>query len=564
MRFLKNYFKKLLPFFIVVLFLFIRGIWEYLSPIKPDDFKGLIYFRDVVVLFPASFIFCFILLKYNIFSEFTFTFLQKMKFLRPIKKKWRVITIFMAIVIFCLCTIISVFVFKTCAHIVDEANYLFQAKVFAAGKLSASPALLSKEFFKLLYFIQSTDKWYSSFFPGQSVLLAIGVLLKFPFLINPFFTAILLITTVWAGRKIFSTNTGVTAGFLLLCSPFVLFQGASYFSHIFPAILVTYIFVWFLKTKNFSYWKALICGIMTGILLLFRPVSAVVIVLFYLFYYVYQLIKHKPIYFWNIVILLIVFCLGILPGIMLLLKYNYNLTGYYFTTPHQLALPNETIGFGIHSLKNTAINMIGLSVDLLGLPLLSLVPVFLFFFSNSKYSKIFLIFSVMYCLAYSIYPYHGLSYGPRFYFEIVPILLIGSSQVLLNKCSFSNKRLATVFSFLTKKMVIFSLIIAVPFISFLGIIPSRVSVIAKRGEYYDIKDTVRKVVAPPAVVSIMSSDKNRIIPYIAGFQLNSPTWDGDIVFVRYLPEKKQELMRAYPQRRHYILDMDKRIVFPDT
>ena len=287
-----------------------------------------------------------------------------------------------------------------------------------------------------------------------------------------------------------------------------------------------------------------------------------VLIIFCLSYFVYRHRKHKYTPFAATYKLLLIFGLGLFLGVILLFGYNYSLTGHYLTTPHNIVLPNEKICFGVHSLKNTAINIIGLSVDLFGIPLLSLIPVVLFFLCRSKYSNIFLAFSVLYCLAYSLYPYHGMSYGPRFYFELVPILLIGSSHVLLDEFSFFNKRSARFLGSLSKKIVILTLIVTVLFISFLGVIPSRLAVFSKRGEYYNIRDIVRKAVSTPAIVSIMSTDKDRIIPYLAGFQLNSPMWDGDIIFVRYLPDKKEKLVRAYPERRHYILDMDKRIVIP--
>ncbi len=559
MRLFVKPFKNTVPFIIVVLLLLLRAAWEYVAPVNPDDFKGLIYLRDIVFVFPAS-----LILTYTLFIHVDSIVSEKINYLDWIQKRKRIITFIMAVIIFCLCLLLNIFVYKTCAHIVDEANYLFQAKVFASGRLWAQPPELSKEFFHLLYFVQTPDKWYGSFFPGQSLLLALGILLKMPFLINPFLTAVLLITTVWAGQKIYSAHTGIIAGFFLLCSPFVLFQGASYFSHILPAIIITVLLVWIARFGEFTHKKCIISGLITGMLFLFRPLSAFVIIVFFLFYIVFQVIKNKD---FNVKVginFLILFGIGLLPGIILLLGYNYYLTGQYFTTPHQLALPNETMRFGIHSLKNTLINVTGLSVDLLGLPLISLIPVILFFISRCQYSKLFLIFSVMYCIAYSIYPYHGLSYGPRFYFELVPLLLIGSVQVLLKKCTFPKRKLTGLFSSLSKNAIIITLFITVPVISFLGIVPWRVSVFVNRGEYYNIKDTVQKKVIPPAIVSIKSSDKERMIPYLAGFQLNSPIWKGNVIFVHYLPEKKDEIMMKYPERRHYILDMDKKIVISDT
>lgn len=559
MKSYKNNYKSIILIILVIFFFLLRIVWEYIAPVGPDDFKGLMYFRDIVSLLPASFLLCYLLIK-NTKDKSS----KKLKFLEWVQPRWRIITIIMSLVVFGFCSLISIVVFKTCAHIVDEANYLFQAKIFAAGRLWAPPAALSKEFFQLLYFIQSPEKWYSSFFPGQSVLLAGGVLLKLPFLINPFFTAVLLLTTVWAGNKLYSPRAGVLAGFFLLCSPFVLFQGASFFSHIFPAMLLTIVLVWIVKTDELSRERIFICGLITGEIFLFRPLSAVVFILFFLLYFVIQRMKpvlsNKNLGYTH----LIIYIFGFLPGFFLLLGYNNYLTGDYFTTPHQLALPYETIGFGIHSVKNTVINVTGLSVDLLGLPLVSIVPVLLFFLSDCKHSKEFLIFSIMYIAAYSIYPYHGLSYGPRFYFEIVPILLLGSSQVLLEQCSFVSKKLTTYYSSLSKRTVIVTIMITIPLVSFLGVMPGRISVFSKRGQYYNIRNMVQKSVTLPAVVSIKSSEKSRLIPYIAGFQLNSPNWNDDIIFVRYLPDKKDELITTYPARQYYIFDLDKKIVISDS
>ncbi len=559
MRFLKENIKELFLSGTVILLLLLRSLWECWSPVNPDDFKGILYIRDILLLFPAS-----LILGYLFLNKDGFKMRENSQLFNWIEKRGKLLTVSMALLIFCLCSVINIGVYKTCAHIVDEANYLFQAKIFASGRLAAPPAPLSKEFFHLLYFIQSPDKWYSSFFPGQSILLALGVLLKFPFLVNPLLTAVLLLVTIWAGRKLYSISTGIIAGFLLLCSPFVLFQGASYFSHIFPAVLVTVILVWFLKKDQHSPVRLFSCGLLIGVLFLFRPLSAAVVFLFILFFYGFQLLKFKLIRVQFSFTYLVIFGLGVLPGVLLLLGYNYYLSGHLFTTPHELALPQEILGLGIHSMKNTFINLTGLSVDLLGLPLLSLLPVILFFISGSQYAKFFLIFTVIYISAYSLYPYHGLSYGPRFYFELVPILLIGSTRVVLQNGPFSSKVLTRLFSNHTKKKILVTLIITVTTISFLGILPARVAVFSKRGEYYHIENMVKKEVIPPAVVSIMSSDKQRLIPYLAGFQLNSPTWKGDIIFIRYRPDKEDELRRVYPERKHYILDMDRKIVFSDT
>ena len=65
--------------------------------------------------------------------------------------------------VFLISSFFSVFVLQGIPHIQDETVYLFQAKVFAMGKLYAIPNKLG-EFFDYEFIINEGGKWYGKYF----------------------------------------------------------------------------------------------------------------------------------------------------------------------------------------------------------------------------------------------------------------------------------------------------------------------------------------------------------------------------------------------------------------
>ena len=88
-----------------------------------------------------------------------------------------------ALWVFVLTNVISWFVFDHIPHVQDTVAQLFQAKLFAAGKLYLpSPPL--PQFFDLMHVIND-GRWYSQYPPGHPLLLLLGVLIHAPWIINP-------------------------------------------------------------------------------------------------------------------------------------------------------------------------------------------------------------------------------------------------------------------------------------------------------------------------------------------------------------------------------------------
>ena len=107
-----------------------------------------------------------------------------------------------------------------------------------------------------------------------------------------------------------------------------------------------------------------------------------------------------------------------------------------------------------------------------------------------------------------------------------------------------------------------AILLAIVVVSLAGILPSRFAVYSRRGHYYNIEQVIEHSVTTPAVVSISPTDKKRIFPYMAGFQLNTASIDGPVIYVRDLPEHDTELISAYPNRHFYRFDVNTRKLIP--
>ena len=81
------------------------------------------------------------------------------------------------------CASISWHLFDGVPGFMDSCSYMFQARLFAHGMLSA-PLPPEPEFFEVGNTILS-DRWYTVYPPGYPAVLALGVIFKISWLVNP-------------------------------------------------------------------------------------------------------------------------------------------------------------------------------------------------------------------------------------------------------------------------------------------------------------------------------------------------------------------------------------------
>jgi hypothetical protein len=158
----------------------------------------------------------------------------------------------------------------------DEWAYFLQAEIFSQGHLHAdSPA--HPRFFDVWGMVNN-GKFYAWAPPGWPLLLASGILLQVPWLVNPVIGALTLLSVYCLGRLVYGMSVALLAVFFMLFSPFFLLHSASYFAHSSSLLFIT-LFVFFcargieLQMNRDFLWAGL-CGSMSSLIHPFDQVAA--------------------------------------------------------------------------------------------------------------------------------------------------------------------------------------------------------------------------------------------------------------------------------------------------
>jgi hypothetical protein len=516
--------------------LILRWLWDIADPIAITDFKGVFYFREVVTLLPVFLFF---------YRAFLHRAALEKRIVGYAKGKWIFLSL---LVIFLLTLSIQLFIYQG-PQIRDEACYLFQAKTFAALKLWAPAPQKAADSFLFPYTLVKDEKWFGIFFPGTSFIFLFGIWLKLLPAINPLLTAALTAMVYGIAQKWFNRQIACYTLILMLLSPFVLQQGASYFGHIAASLFFMPAAYLLIEYSGKDKTAMLGSGFLSGALILFRPLSAVVLFVFSLFFLLKRNGRDKArarFSGW------VFYLLAFIPGLLLLFAYNALLTGNFLLTPHQLYFADTPLQPGWHIFKNVAINLFVLSFDLFGIPLLSLFPlIFAFRKTKSRIIRPVIVLVFLNTLAYSFYHYHGVSYGPRFLFEITPLLIILSAFGLFQMAEIKYPAYERSVFFVNRILAVTAII------TFAGYLPGRLWLYHQRGDYYNLPDHFFDV-DKPAIVVITADEQNKVTPYIAGFPYNDIELENDVLFARDLDEKNDLLVRTFPRHRHYYFNLSTR------
>jgi hypothetical protein len=128
--------------------------------------------------------------------------------------------------------VISYLSYEWHPHITDEFAYLYQARLIANGSLTQAAPPVPEAFDIYLMEFQG-DRWFPSTPPGWPALLAIGVRLGLPGLVNPLLTGINVILAYLLLQELYGLHSA-RLGLLLLCvSPWFVFMGINYMTHMF-------------------------------------------------------------------------------------------------------------------------------------------------------------------------------------------------------------------------------------------------------------------------------------------------------------------------------------------
>jgi hypothetical protein len=343
-----------------------------------------------------------------------------------------------------LAAVVSVLAFERNPHILDTMAQLFQARIFAAGQLSA-PVPERLEFFVGQYLVQNGGRWFSQYPPGHSAFLALGLWMGVPWLVNPLALAGTVLLVYGIARRLLGERTGRLAAALYSLSPFVLLMSGSYMNHVTAALFLTLTFYAVVRVveDGAGGWWIAAAGAAMGVAVAIRPLEAVAWTAALALW-----LAVRRGWSWAL-------AFGGMCGVAVtpLLAYNAYTTGHALRFGYTL-LWGAGHGLGFHpdpwgepftplrSFANTAFDLQRLNVDLLGWPLPSLLFLLLALAVAGRDQRVGKSAGILVALlvaapvAYFFYWHHDSYLGPRFlYASLVPAVLLTASGIgSLDRC----------------------------------------------------------------------------------------------------------------------------------
>jgi len=438
--------------------------------------------------------------------------------------------------------VISVVVFQDSIVSSDEWSYLTQARIFSHGRL-AVPSPRHREFFDHVHIVNN-GRYYSKYPPGWPALLAIGVFLGVPRLVNPVLGAGTLLLLYAMGKRLYTPQIGLLAALFALASPYFLFNTASYFAH--TASLFFVALLLFLLLQGWDERRSLyflLAGLSGGAAFLVRPFDQCVVLipvgLFLVVARVRQQLGMPHV---------AAFGCGQLIGFLLFLLYNTLQNGAPLVTGYHVAdaWMERWFGLGLWMWDYTGAYLVKLLIwSFPALPILALVALFASAPERVKrwercLASILLALIIAYAIiAFPDWP----AYGPRYYYNgFLAIPLLGAKGCLM-LCERLKKRHLVL---LLLGAVLLNFGVVFPFHS----VTTYTDIYAMN----DVERQVQQVNPGRALIFLAPDPESGQAP-----TRNAIDFQSDTVYVLDMGEQNARLMAAYPGRRYFLYQYD-----PDT
>ncbi|HEV8192710.1 MAG TPA: glycosyltransferase family 39 protein, partial [Ktedonobacterales bacterium] len=236
--------------------------------------------------------------------------------------------------------------FRAQPHILDASSYYFQARIFASGQLSA-PAPTPLGAFQGPFMVAHDGRWFSQYAPLTSALLAVGIVVGVPGLVEPLLGALALWGVYRIGKRLFGARTALVALGLGVLSPFYIYLAASYLSHTVALFFAVYFVLFLLRfVAGYSAHELALAAICASCLLLTRELTAI-LVGFGATAFIIGSSWRQLWPAWRRLLPALVPAASILvTGVLLYLLYNKLQTGAALVTPRTLFSPSDRYGFG--------------------------------------------------------------------------------------------------------------------------------------------------------------------------------------------------------------------------
>ena len=351
------------------------------------------------------------------------------------------ILFFPIVLFFALSIASSYYFFNLKTVLVTENAGLFQAEIFARGKLYA-PAppqevhdLIAKHPTCFLY---RNNKWYGHNDPGQPLILSIGVIMGAPWLINPIMGLITLIVLFNLSKILVDERFAYIVVFIAPLSPLFVLIFSNHMGHAGTTLFLTLFLFYFLKVlKDKNYALSLFAGLFLGFAILCRPYDSLLYAFPIIIYGCFLLLRKR------IDIKSIIYMgLPVTICILLLMMYYYFTNGNPVRSNYTLApnLVGMLPGFGerglidetfVHTpLKAFQLFLVyinAINKNLIGHVYAAFFAIASYFISRSflKFRHLILSIIISLLIGYSMFFWYDPNFGgARYLSSAVPLLLL--------------------------------------------------------------------------------------------------------------------------------------------
>jgi hypothetical protein len=304
----------------------------------------------------------------------------------------------------------------------DEYAYLFQAWTLAQGKLWVEAPPLNYAFVPMRTFI-TESKWVSQYPPGWPLVLSVAVVLGFPvWAVNAVLGGASIGTLYTAARHVSTNTVGLAIAGCCALTPFYMFNAASYHSHVVTALAISIFLLLGLRyVETGTRWDALLIGISVGYIGLTRYYTAMLV---FMPFVIWLLLKRRHSFsqasLWM--------SLGGAPFLAALLLYHYAIMDNPLKATYALAEENTFFALDISGIHD-AISLSKLRMAEL-MQWTSLLLPFVYVgclvikIKTKSFAFYDLIFPCFFIGFFFVAFDGGNRYGPRYYLEVCPALLL--------------------------------------------------------------------------------------------------------------------------------------------
>ena len=481
--------------------------------------------------------------------------------------------VIMALWVVTLTGALSYFVYQAHPHVPDETQYVFQANYMAAGQLSVEAPAVPEGF--AMYMVPYREaRWYGIFPPGWPALLALGTLLGINWLVNPLLTGLTVLLAYILFQQLYSRSEARLAVLLLCCSPWLLFMGMSYMSHISTlafALLAAVLLMRGIRCQKTVY--SLAAGLVIGVVFLIRPLDGAIVGLILGVAGFFGSPAGRPRILASAGLLI-----GAVASALLILPYNQVVTGSASVSPsdayyNSYVGPNVmALGFGpergmhwpldafpghspLEAAINAVLNIFQLNTELFGWATGSLLLVALLVVAGRILKRDLWAWGSILAVAgtYSLFWYHGgPDFGARYWFLcIVPLvtLTVRGLEYAASAIDSIEESGPAIYS----RVVLGAAMLC--FLSLAAYVPWRAS--DKYYEYLGMEPGIRRLAQAHGFgKSLVLIRGNEHPDYQSAWIYNPLDFAGDAPIYAFdkSPEIRAELLRNYPDRQLWIVD----------